>query len=347
MMNKFSLIAYAIWLFVGWFGLHHFYLGRDRQGVLWLTSFGGLFGLGWLRDFWRIPLYVRDANEESGYMELLGAEIKYYGKPSIWLNLHRIVGQVMFGYFYRGLVYYCIPEEMAGPGLVLLVIPIGTAFGTYMVSNVGRMQSSFLYSLIGAYTGELLFGEPHLLYVEMSTPSIAVGVSMLFSTLGWQYRRHKEQHSCCKRMFVWAVLFTVFCGLLTSGIYFNGTVETENGETIKVREALNNFLKSPHWHQMKRSSWKVYEDYKEEGWEGVQRRLVILADVEGEERALSVLGLEKGVGGKEVKERYHELAKEWHPDHHQGETKVYAQERFMEIKEAYNTLNAIYGKRQA
>ena len=27
-------------------GLHHFYLGRHRQGLLWLTSFAGIFGLG-------------------------------------------------------------------------------------------------------------------------------------------------------------------------------------------------------------------------------------------------------------------------------------------------------------
>ena len=45
-MDKFNLIAYLLWLIGGWVGLHHFYMGRDRQGVLWLTSFGGLFGLG-------------------------------------------------------------------------------------------------------------------------------------------------------------------------------------------------------------------------------------------------------------------------------------------------------------
>ena len=45
-MAKYAAVAYLLWLFLGWAGVHHFYLGRRRQGVLWLTSFSGLFGLG-------------------------------------------------------------------------------------------------------------------------------------------------------------------------------------------------------------------------------------------------------------------------------------------------------------
>ena len=41
-----KLVAYLLWFFLGWAGIHHFYLRRYRQGVLWLTSFGGLFGIG-------------------------------------------------------------------------------------------------------------------------------------------------------------------------------------------------------------------------------------------------------------------------------------------------------------
>ena len=44
--TKSALTAYLLWFFLGWTGIHHFYLRRYRQGVLWLTSFGGLFGIG-------------------------------------------------------------------------------------------------------------------------------------------------------------------------------------------------------------------------------------------------------------------------------------------------------------
>ena len=44
--KKYAGIAYLLWLVLGWAGIHHFYLRRYHQGVLWLTSFGGLFGIG-------------------------------------------------------------------------------------------------------------------------------------------------------------------------------------------------------------------------------------------------------------------------------------------------------------
>ena len=63
---------------------------------------------------------------------------------TIYQNLHRIVGQVLFGYFYRMLVKLAVPEEyyVSYPALLLLFVPLGTAFGTYMISNIGRMRSS-------------------------------------------------------------------------------------------------------------------------------------------------------------------------------------------------------------
>ncbi len=346
-MQKFTLVAYALWLLLGWFGVHHFYLGRDRQGILWVTTFGGMFGLGWLRDFWKIPTYVVDANEDPRYMELLVAQMRYDRRPPIFSNIYRIIGGVMCGYFYRWLLIHAVPEEFSHPALLFALGPIGTAFGTYMVCSIGRIQTSWKLSAFGAYFGEILFGEPHLLYPDASTPSLAVAVCVLFCIYGWDFRRQRLRYSCIKRLAVWTFFFTLFCGLITSGIYFNASVETEDGETIKVREAVNNFLKSPHWREIKKSMWRIYEDFRSEGWEGAHRTIIVLADVEGEENSLRVLGLERGAGVTQIRERYKELAMEWHPDHHQGdEDKAYAQERFMEIKDAYNVLTRIYGRRE-
>jgi len=347
-MAKYTLIVYVLWLLGEWFGLHHFYLGRDKQGVLWLTSFAGIFRIGWLRDFWRIPSYVKEANNDKGYLGFLIAQMKYYKRLPIYPNLHRIIGQVWFGYFYRMLVRCAVPEEYSYPALLLILAPIGTAFGTYMVSNVGRMRSPFVYSLFGAYAGEVLFGELHVLYVKESVPSLAVGVSMLSSTFAWKFRQTYESRTFCKRLAVWTVFFLLFCGLCGSFIYFNASVETEDGETVKVREAISNFFKSPAWQELKKSLWEVWRQYQEGGWEGARRVMIELADVEGEDHALMVLGLEKGATLKQIKEQYRSLAKEWHPDHHQGEeAKVYAQEKFIKIKQVYETLNKIHGRKKA
>lgn len=348
-MAKYTLIAYLLWLLGGWFGLHHFYLGRDKQGILWLTSFSGLFVIGWLRDFWRIPTYVKDANEDKDYMRFLIEQMRYYKRPPIYQNLHRIVGQVLFGYFYRMLVKVAVPEEyyVSSPLLLLLVVPLGTAFGTYMVSNVGRMRSAFVYSLFGAYMGEVLFGELHLLFVEECTPSFAVGTSMLFSTYDWKYQKNYEAKKFCKRLALCTMFFFLFCGLCASYIYFNASIETEDGETVKVREAVNNFLNSPAWQEMKHSLWEVWREFQREGWEGAKKTLFALADVEGEEHALIVLGLKKGATLKEIKERYRQLAKQWHPDHHQGEeNKAHAQKKIIMINQAHEVLTKIYGRKK-
>lgn len=61
--RKSVIWAYVLWLFGGIFGVHHFYLRRDRHAFVWWTTLGG-FGVGWLGEIFRIPRYVRDANED-------------------------------------------------------------------------------------------------------------------------------------------------------------------------------------------------------------------------------------------------------------------------------------------
>ena len=347
-MAKYNLVAYLLWLFLGWFGVHHFYLGRDKQGILWLTSCAGYFGFGWLRDFYRIPAYVRDANEDQNYMALLTAEMRYNGSPRTYKNTHRIIGQVMFGLFYRTLIYMAIPEEYVELKLLLLILlPLGTTFGTYMVSNVGRIKSSLRYAIIGAYVGEILFGVIHLL-TEDANSLFVVGVAAMFTTYGWEYDRrpHAQKQKKYNRRFAeWLVIYLVFCSLVGSYFYFNASVVTEDGERIKVREAVGNFFRSPYWAKAKQSFWQLYEEYKHEGWEGVTRRLMILSDLEGEERSLQIFNVTKEATLQEIKERYRVLAKQWHPDHHKDD-KEYAQTKFMEIQEAYETIKRIRSRRE-
>ncbi len=59
-----KLIAYLLWFFFGFIGVHRFYCGRIGTGILWLLT-GGLAGIGWLVDLFLIPEMVREAN--AGY----------------------------------------------------------------------------------------------------------------------------------------------------------------------------------------------------------------------------------------------------------------------------------------
>jgi len=53
--------AYFLWLFLGVFGAHRFYLGRWFTGFLYLISYG-FFGLGWLLDGLLLPWLVSWTN---------------------------------------------------------------------------------------------------------------------------------------------------------------------------------------------------------------------------------------------------------------------------------------------
>jgi len=55
MGNKSVILAYLFWGIGGWFGLHHFYLGRDRQAFVWWCLLAGYGGVGWFTDIFSIP----------------------------------------------------------------------------------------------------------------------------------------------------------------------------------------------------------------------------------------------------------------------------------------------------
>lgn len=57
-------LAWVLLTFGGLLGLHHFYLGRFLNGLLWLLT-GGLLGVGWAYDFWRMNEMVHEANLDS------------------------------------------------------------------------------------------------------------------------------------------------------------------------------------------------------------------------------------------------------------------------------------------
>src|SRR5687768_13108759 len=58
---KSHCIALTLLIFGGFFGLHHFYLGRNRHAIIYLFTLGG-FGIGVFYDLFRLGYYVRWAN---------------------------------------------------------------------------------------------------------------------------------------------------------------------------------------------------------------------------------------------------------------------------------------------
>lgn len=61
-----------------------------------------------------------------------------------------------------------------------------------------------------------------------------------------------------------------------------------------------------------------------------------------------VLGLNANATQQEITSRYRKLSREWHPDKHKDpESKKEAQERFIDIQQAYEILSKIKSQRVA
>ena len=50
-------VAYLLWFFFGFLGVHKFYLGKILLGILYILT-GGLFFVGWFLDLFTLPSQV-------------------------------------------------------------------------------------------------------------------------------------------------------------------------------------------------------------------------------------------------------------------------------------------------
>jgi len=75
--------------------------------------------------------------------------------------------------------------------------------------------------------------------------------------------------------------------------------------------------------------------------------IVTKLDPFGERNALTTLGLPKGATQEQITKKWRDLSRQWHPDKfREPEEKALAQEKFMEIKDAYDKLSVIHAKRK-
>lgn len=132
-MAKSIFIAYILWLFGGILGLHHFYLGRDRHAFTWFATLGGVFGLGWLREFARLGEYVQQANQTPEYIDKRVLEMRLRKQPPY--NSTRVAGELIMGTLFGYLVTLALPPVDGDLEMVhrwgLLVVPFAIAVGKW------------------------------------------------------------------------------------------------------------------------------------------------------------------------------------------------------------------------
>ncbi|XP_011313940.1 dnaJ homolog subfamily C member 22 [Fopius arisanus] len=346
--KKSNFVAYFLWMFGGFFGAHHLYLERIDHAIVWATTMGGYFGIGCFRDMWRIPTYVKDANEDPNYIEIWKIIVRQNRKPPF--STARFIGALATGHLWGELVRCAIPEdEMYGINFkpLLYIVPAVIAVGVWVVGNIGREQGSIWLSLMTAY---MMY--PLLYYIgDESTwvNIVAVITALAFDTFSKEWRlKPKKRHSVTRSLAVYTISVIIFWSLLTSYFYFNATLTDSEGEEIKVTEAVKHFFTSPIWLDLKVTLGATWEQAKNQGFWATWRQLVDLSDPRGEINAYRVLDLSTTASESEITAKWRTLSKEHHPDKVKGneDEKKAAQERFMEIQQAYEILSKKKTRRQ-
>ncbi|KAL5006112.1 hypothetical protein ScPMuIL_017270 [Solemya velum] len=337
------VVTYILWLLGGWFGLHHFYLRRDNHAFVWWCTLGGVF-LGWLRDLWRLPEYVCDANNDPRFVNEFKDRVRRLSKPSF--SSVRFTGELVMGALFGYITRLAIPEDYVMTVTfrlwVMLVPPLGTGVGVHLVANIGREKASLKWPVLGAYLTAVLlqYNANCIIYMALSS-------AVLTNWKGRQWRITKDKRGICRRLSMLSLAGCIYFGLWGSAIYFNASIRTDYGESVPVRIAIQNFFNSPAWKEMKDSLNHLYEYYKVHGWKHILDEVIKHLDPEGEQNAYSTLGLSKKASMEEIKQTYRKLSRQYHPDKQRADdNKEESLKKFMEIQKAYETLSNIKSKRR-
>ena len=340
--------TYVLWLFGGLFGAHHVYLERDIQAFVYFSTFGGYFGLGWLRDIYRIPSYVRDANEDPGFLNEFKHKVRSNGKPPF--STVRFAAENAVAYLWAELFRNAIPEdEIFGINFrhLLILTPLVIALGVWTIGNIGREQGSIWFALCSAY----LF-YPTLSYIGDDTVWLSlmiVAASLSFDTFSKEWRlKPRRKRNLVQRIVYLGFAVAIYLCLIGCYLYFNAVITDSEGEEIKLSEAIQHFLTSPIWLDLKASLEATWNQAMHQGFWATWTQLVDLTDPRGEINAYKVLGLSQTATQTEVTARWRALSRDNHPDKIKGseEERRQAQEKFMEIQQAYEILSKAKNRRQ-
>jgi len=346
--TKSLFLSYLLWLVGGYWGLHHLYLHRDSHAHLYSWSFGG-FGLGWIFDFFYLPSYVRDFNDEEPEKSWLSGEKKRWKIPRVgWLEIPKMLSYMCWLGYLLSNVY----ESENIPALLKHALyNVGASIALYwcVTSNPHRVISfSTILSTCIATDLLLLLGNAVSPMFDGKSPDLRIPHTTIFNAAIWilvsalvVIGRHSQwattsrssERSCCfrfLRFLFWIALFWVVLGSLAVN-----NIEFATPEQPNIKLKLKDHLRRPENAEFfKWESWRMF-------WGHFFEHLNSQMFAEG--AALRTLGLDSDATPEEIKWAYRKLALKYHPDKQSPDQREAAREKFIEIQQAYELLNAKRG----
>lgn len=332
-MAKKLIITYALWAMGGPLGLHHIYLGRDSHALLWMITLGG-FGIGWMREFFRIPSYVSEANKKAA-----GDRDRRPPVAPPPIGLIRFTGQICVGIYFGSVAIISLSSLSF---FYFLVLPLSIGAGVHLVSSVGQQTSDLQKTLVTCIITSSIF------YGSSVSP---LPISIAASITAAQHRMLKPlqpagypQEPLGPRLYCLSLGVIAFSAPLGYCFFHNTTATLYYiSDCIAalldffwflpwLKGLLEFFLLLPYRILCAVTGGGFYED----SW---KKMLEILLNEysKKETEALKILSLPEEASLEEITRSYRELAKVWHPDHN-PKRQTEAQQMFIQIKEAYEIL---------
>ncbi|XP_069509908.1 dnaJ homolog subfamily C member 22 [Ambystoma mexicanum] len=333
-MAKRLLVTYALWSLGGPFGLHHIYLGRDSHALLWMLTFGG-FGMGWLWEFWRIPGFVAEANRRPE------AEKKLQDRAPA-MSFTRLLGQMLIG-IYFGIVAVIGLSSLGS--FYFIGLPLAVGLGVYLVASLGNQTSDLVRTMVAAFvTSPIFYGRS----ISM------LPISIVATVTAQQCRRYKSpkperEENLSLRLYRLGLAYLAFTAPLAYSAFYNTTVTINYiAESIgaildwlsifpTLSALLEGVLLLPYHCWTLITGGRGFGSGYFSEWENIYQ-FVHSFQQEKQDLAYKVFGLDRAANLEDIQRSYRELVKLWHPDHNRHRLQE-AEQRFIEIQEAYETLS--------
>ena len=289
-MAKSTKLAYGFWCLGGLFGLHHVYLGRDKQGLVWLGTFGGfLFGL--VRDLFKMPEYVREADQNENLLAKIKKERSKLLAPSPFSL--RFLSAVAFSAIYGYFMINCLPDELEESlavqlaSLIKLTYPLVIAIFVQIAATEVPYKCQFKWPLAGAYLGFVI----NMARGSDSALTCAI-ISALF--LKWKVKWNeryvsgqKSKKGLTKRMVRHTIMGGLIVGLFVLFMWNHATLDVE-GKKVSLKESVKGFVNSQEFSKVAEAFTIVWNYYKAHGFIKLKNHLLYGFDPEVIDNAYKV-----------------------------------------------------------
>ena len=242
-MAKSVITAYALWLLGGLLGLHHIYLERDKEAFISFSTLGG-FLLGLLNDLYRMPDYVREANQDVEHMKQFDRIKSQLKVPAFFTG--KTLKCICVGSFFSYVTAYSVSSDhLYVYYLMQLLVPLVVAFVVYLTGTAGPVKCEFKWPLLGSYIGYATY---NLLQFEMFYLYSAVLTTLFLEwNINWDvdYYKNKKnlKKSFLRRAFTLSAL-SCFYVILISLFVWNNASLTVNGERVPLKESVKQYFQS-------------------------------------------------------------------------------------------------------